>query len=123
MTEKVTVSDGDEKFQMEYESTIAAMCILRIYGHQAEKKLGKIKMRMDCDMFQACARHTGLIERMTHYWSAFTGQWMVHIPSMVKAGHGIVRWNWNDNEECAFCPNESLCYADYLKEKEGNDVH
>ena len=117
---KAKPNEEDEKFQADYGSTIAAMTIVRTYGHQAERKLGKVKMRMNCDMFQAAARHTGLIERMTHYWSANTGQWMVHIPSLVKSGHGIIHWTWNDNEECDLCPNESLCYADYLKEREAD---
>ena len=111
------MKDEDEQFRGEYQSTIAAMAIIRTYGHQAERKLGKIKLRMDCDMFQAAARHTGLIERMTHYWSANTGQWVVHIPSMVKSAHGIVNWIWNDNGECELCPNKNLCYEDYLKDE------
>jgi len=116
-TEEEPTEKEEARFRADYRSTIAAMSIIRTYGHQAERKLGKVMMRMDCDMFQAAARHTGLIDQMTHYWSANSGRWMIHIPSMVKAGHGIVHWNWNDKDECDLCPDKQLCYQDYLNDK------
>ena len=115
----------EENFRKDYEATAAAMSIIRTYAHPAEKKLGKQKYRMDCDMFQAAARHTGLIERMPRYWSANTGRWTVHIPLLLQATHGLLPWNWNDHGECDFCPDKSLCYdcyKDCLKEAEDDST-
>lgn len=108
----------DERFQSDYRITAAALSIIKTYGHKAERKYGRVKYRLDCDMFQAAARHTGLINEMPRYWSAYTGQWMVHIPSLIECTHGMLPWSWNDNGECDLCPNSPLCYEDSIEQKE-----
>ena len=99
----------EDHFRGDYLSTMAAFAIIREYGRVVDKRAGVVKKRLDCDLFQAAARHTGLIQHMTRYHGS-SGKHMVHIPSLLKSTHGMIKWDWDYEGECQICPEKSLCY-------------
>jgi hypothetical protein len=109
----------NERFRKDYLATVAFNSILSTYGYKNTKN-GKKIYELSCDMFQAAARHTGLIKHFPRYWSANTGKWEAHIPSLMKMTHGIVRWRWEE-DECPMCPNEGLCWGGEKKEEDDEE--
>ena len=111
ISDAVQKPEEKDHFRADYLSTGAALAIINDYGRIIDKRGTTIKKRLDCDLFQAAARHTGLIKHMTRYYGS-SGKHMVHIPSLIKSAHGMLHWDWDYEDECQICPEKALCYDD-----------